>query len=165
MRPALVVLALLLATSARATPTDAPVATSAQASSPVGCPEEGRAQAAAAPPDYHSGPDARCVAGGLVTLYGPDGQPYGQMTRVGPGWYLTAEGYRLADAAFRRAQEQRDAARAELAARGPPLPGVPVREVPTAMSARWSTPVLVGLAVVTFAAGGFVGCRAAGGCR
>lgn len=163
MRPALTAVALLVALTAGAAPTDAPVSTNAQA--PFECPEEGRVASSAAPPDYHAAPDARCVADGLVTLYGPDGKPLAQMTRVGPGWYLTAAGYNAADGAFRRAQAERDAARTELAARGPEAPGVPVREAPAVTSERWSTPVLVGAAVVTFLVGGYVGCRVSGGCR
>ncbi|RKH13784.1 hypothetical protein D7X74_21290 [Corallococcus sp. CA047B] len=169
MRHALAALALLVAVSAGAAPADAPVAGAAQAPTtaaptPFECPQEGRGEGATAPSDYHAQPDARCVTGGLVTLYGPDGKPYAQMTKVGPGWYLTAEGYRLADAAFRRVQAERDAARAELSGRQA-LPGVPVRSAPAAASARWPTPVVVGAAVVGLLVGGFVGCRATGGCR
>jgi hypothetical protein len=167
MRAALALLALLAAT-AGAAPQDAPVAATAQAPvavqpAPFECPQEGLVAGATAPPDYHAAPDARCVAGGLVTLYGANGKPFAQMTRVGPGWYLTSEGYRAADGAFRRVQRERDAARAELAARQPP--GVPVREAPAVTPARWTTPVLVGVAVTSLLVGGLVGCRVAGGCR
>lgn len=162
--------ALLLAALLAAT--DAPVVDAAQAPhagepSPFVCPVYGRTTGEA-PPDYPAAPDARCVAeGSMAVLYGPDGQPLQRMTRVGPGWYLTAEGYRLADEAFRQVQRERTACRHELAGRPVevPLPGVPVAPPVVAAKGSVSLPVALAVGVVAVLAAGYGGCRAAGGCR
>lgn len=149
--------------------TDAPVLAAAQqtpteAPAPFECPASGRVEGDA-PPDYHRAPDARCVAeGSMAVLYGPDGMPLSRMTRVGPGWYLTAEGYRLADDAFRRVQRERDECRAQ-AAQLVPTPGVPVTPIVISKGSGWPTGVVVGAAVVGVLAGGYLGCRVGGGCK
>lgn len=151
---------------------DAPAVTAAQApvaaapTVPFACPQEGRV-GTSAPTDYHEGADARCVAEGtLAVLYGPDGAPLPRMTKVGPGWYFSAEGYRLADTAFRQVQRERSACRDELAARGDvPLPGVPVAPPALSSGKGWPSGVVIAVGVASVLVGGLAGCYAAGGCR
>lgn len=80
------------------------------------CPTEGRLDDRRAPSDFPSRPDARCVVGGLLYFVGADGTPYPQMTRVGPGWYFSAKGYRQADELFQRRGRERDTAEARATA-------------------------------------------------
>ena len=157
--------ALLAALAVATSPAVAVAQTSASpADAPFACPEEGRVPGEA-PQDYHQGADARCIAeGSMAVLYGPDGLPLKRMTRVGPGWYFTGPGYALADEQFRRVQRERKACEEELAKARVPVPGVPV--APAVIGKQgWPTGVVVGAAVVGVLAGGYLGCRAGGGCK
>lgn len=164
MTPALLLVVALAAADAPAL--EAAQSPSTEPPAPFACPEEGRV-GTSAPADYHEGPDARCVAEGtLAVLYGPDGAPLPRMTKVGPGWYFSAEGYRLADTAFRQVQRDRKACREELAARREvPLPGVPVAPPALASGNGWPSGVVIAVGVAGVLLGGLAGCYATGGCR
>lgn len=120
-----------------------------------------------APVDFPTSADLVEVASGLVWPVLEDGKPSQKATKVPHGVYITAQGYANLEKSVAREVEALKAENAELKARlalQQAAPGVPLQE-PSSSKPKVSTGAKVAAAVVLFVAGGFAGCRAAGGCK
>ncbi|QSQ14027.1 hypothetical protein [Myxococcus landrumensis] len=122
-----------------------------------------------APADLSTAPEALEVSHGLVWLVLADGTPAKAATKVPTGLYVTAAGMANLEASVSREvaalRAERDGLRDELARAQAPLPGVPVTPSVIGADRGWPTRVVIGAAVVGVLAGGYLGCKVAGGCR
>lgn len=121
-----------------------------------------------APVDFPEAADLVEVASGLVYPVLEDGRPSQKATKVPHGVYLTAAGYSNLEKSVSREVEALKAENAELKARlallETPALGVPVKARESSVKSV-PTAAKVAAATVLFVAGGYVGCRAAGGCK
>lgn len=120
-----------------------------------------------APVDFPEAADLVEVASGLVFPVLEDGKPSQRATKVPHGVFITAAGYSNIEKSVAREVEALKTENAELKARLALLesaPGVPVKMQET-MRPKAPTAAKVAAAAVIFVAGGFVGCRVAGGCK
>lgn len=120
-----------------------------------------------APVDFPEAADLVEVASGLVFPVLEDGKPSQRATKVPHGVFITAAGYSNLEKSVAREVEALRAENAELKARlalQQSAPGVPVK-APETVRPQVTTAAKVAAATVLFVAGGYVGCRAAGGCK
>lgn len=121
-----------------------------------------------APVDFPNTADLVEVASGIVWPVLDDGHPSQKATKVPHGVYITAAAYSNMEKSVAREIDALKAENAELRAAlalHQSAPGVPVKGDAASMTPSVPTGAKVAVAAVLVVAGGYVGCRFAGGCK